>query len=83
MEYTILSVEFLVSREGETAETILASCSGYVCIMRGLAIKFPDWYEKINKKYKRIKNCFISFQSNLRLFEYMCWIDLKVFENSR
>jgi hypothetical protein len=41
---------------------------------RQLAVKFPDWCERRNKKFKEIKNCFIFIQNNLRLLEYMCWI---------
>jgi hypothetical protein len=45
-----------------------------------VAMKFPDWCEKRNKEYKKIKNCFISIESNHTLLEYMCRIVLKVFE---
>jgi hypothetical protein len=42
--------------------------------VRGLAINFPDLCEKETKKYKEIKCCFISIQSNLCQLERLCSI---------
>jgi hypothetical protein len=39
--------------------------------IRRLAMKFSDWCEERNKKYKEIKNYFVSIQINLRLLEYI------------
>jgi hypothetical protein len=40
--------------------------------IQGLAIKFKDWSEKRNKKYKEIKYCFIPIKSNFYQLEYIC-----------
>jgi hypothetical protein len=51
--------------------------------LRVLAINFPEWREKRNKQYSKMKNCYISNPNNLRLLEFICWIVWKVFESSR
>lgn len=60
-----------ITTEITTDTTATDTCILLSIHIRGVIIKFPDWYDKKIKKYKELKNRFISIQSNLRLLGYM------------